>query len=536
MKRIAIAARVSTNRQEKEATIESQIAELEFWASENDCVIVERYIDDGWSGEILARPELDRLRDDASKGIWESVVFVDRDRLARKLSLQELVIDELVEKDVEIIFLNEPLADNPEGRIMQQIKGVFAEYERAKIAERMRRGKIHNANEGKLVTGTPPYGYKYFPKTKTTVAKYEIYQPEAEIVRMIFKWVAEEGYSMRQVVKELFKRKIPPAKRISKRWVKSSVERLLNRQDYIGTSYYNKTVSVVPKHPQNVGKYKKIKKSSRRMKPKEDWIAIPVPPIINKELFKQAHLKLQENKIYNRRNKKYDYLLSGKVFCTSGHKRVGDSVNGHYYYRCAERIYKFPLPHKCDAEGVNAQILDGMVWYKLLTLLSKPQVVRPQVERWKEKQSKVVSRSQEEIERLNLALDKLREEEERHVKVYGAGFVTFEKLQDDLQDLKAKKEAIESQIKETGEKAPDDEVNLDRFDDICTDIFYTLKYAHASEKQRYARNLLVSIYVGERRSALVNGHIPLVTQAQNIQDVLIGRHSRFAECRQKHAF
>ena len=165
MKRIAIAARVSTNRQEKEATIESQIAELEFWASENDCVIVERYIDDGWSGEILARPELDRLRDDASKGIWESVVFVDRDRLARKLSLQELVIDELVEKDVEIIFLNEPLADNPEGRIMQQIKGVFAEYERAKIAERMRRGKIHNANEGKLVTGTPPYGYKYFPKT-----------------------------------------------------------------------------------------------------------------------------------------------------------------------------------------------------------------------------------------------------------------------------------------------------------------------------------------------------------------------------------
>jgi len=529
MKRLAAYCRVSTDRQKDEKTIESQKREIQEWATAKDYVIVEWYIDDGWSGDMLARPDLDRLRDDAGKSLWEGVVWLDRDRLARRYSYQELIIEEFQEKGIEVIFIHQANAETPEDKILQGFQGLFAEYERVKITERMRRGKMHKAKSGKLVGNTAPYGYRYIPKTSTAEGRYEIYEPEAEIIRMIFKWVAEEGYSMRQVVKELYKRKIPPAKKISKKWVKSSVERLLNRQDYIGTSFYNKTISVVPKHPQNVGKYKKIKKSSRQLKPKEEWIAVPVSPIIEDDLFKRAHVRLQENKIYNRRNRKYDYLLTGKVFCTSGHKRVGDSVNGHYYYRCAERIYKFPLPHKCDAEGVNAEILDGMVWFKLLTLLSQPQVVRPQVERWKNKQSKVVSRSQEETERLNSALERLTDEEQRYVKAYGAGLMTFEKLKDNLQELKAKNEAIESQIKEVGEKSPDDEVNLDRFDDICTDIFYTLKYADAYEKQKYARNLLVSIYVGERRSAVVNGHIPLVTQAQNIQDVLIGRNSWIAQ-------
>lgn len=163
-------------------------------------------------------------------------------------------------------------------------------------------------------------------------------------------------------------------------------------------------------------------------------------------------------------------------------------------------------------------------------MLAHPEVVRPQVERWKEKQSKVVSRSQEEIERLNSTLEKLTDEEQRYVKAYGAGLVTFEKLKDNLQELKAEREAIESQIKEAGEKTPDDEVNLDRFDDICTDIFYILKYAEASEKQKYIRNLIVSIYVGERRRALVNGHIPLVTQAQNVGLWTERRDRGFTKC------
>ncbi len=535
-KNLAAYCRVSTERQRDEQTIEVQKSIIKEWAAKNNAIIVGWYIDDGWSGELLARPDLDHLRDDADKGIWEAVIIVDRDRLARKLSLQELVIDELVEKEIGVIFLNEPLADNPEGRIMQQIKGVFAEYERAKIAERMRRGKIHKAKNGKLVGNSAPYGYRYIPKSASKDGYFKIYEPEAEIVRMIFKWVADDGFSMRQVVKELYKRQIPPPKKTSERWVKSSVERLLNRQDYIGTSYYNKTVSVIPKHPQNVGKYKKIKKSSRRLKPKEEWIAIPVPPIIDKELFFRAHQRLEENKIYNWRNKKYDYLLINKIFCKCGCRRVGDGVNGHHYYRCAQRIYKYPLPNKCSYEGVNAAILDSMVWYRLLTLLAKKELIKSQAQKWQQKQGKVINKSQEVQERLKTTSEKLTSEEKKLLQAYTSNLISFEQFKDSAQELKAKKEAIESQIQELADKSPDEEVNLDNFDDICDTLFHVLKYADAADKRKYIKKLIVSIYVGERSRAEVNGRIPLVTQVQNIQDVLISRDCGVAQCGEVHTF
>src|SRR3989338_6838726 len=282
MKKVAAYCRVSTDRQKEEQTIEVQRTFIREWQDKNDATIVEWYLDDGWSGDTLERPDLDRLRDDVSKGLWDAVVFIDRDRLARTLAYQEYVIRELREKDIEVIFMNNPLADSALERAIQQVYGIVAEIERITIAERMRKGKIHKAKSGKLVGHNAPYGYRYHPKVSDKDGYFEIYEPEAEIIRMIFHWVADESYSMRGVVRELYKRKIPSAKGKARR-VKSSVERLLNREDYIGTSYYNRRMAVVPKHPQKVNGYKKIKKSSRVVRPKEEWIAIPVPPIIDRK-------------------------------------------------------------------------------------------------------------------------------------------------------------------------------------------------------------------------------------------------------------
>lgn len=166
LKKVAAYCRVSTDRQKEEGTIDTQFPPIKEWVAKNNSVIIDWYLDDGWSGELLARPELDRLRDDTSKNLWDGVVFVDRDRLARKLSLQELIIDELRDKGKEIIFLNEPLADNPEGRIMQQIKGVFAEYERAKITERMRRGKLFKAKMAIWLVTMPHMGIDIYSRQK----------------------------------------------------------------------------------------------------------------------------------------------------------------------------------------------------------------------------------------------------------------------------------------------------------------------------------------------------------------------------------
>ncbi|OGM61510.1 hypothetical protein A2961_04145 [Candidatus Woesebacteria bacterium RIFCSPLOWO2_01_FULL_39_21] len=527
LKRVAAYCRVSTERQKDEQTIEVQQRFIKEWAEQNNSIVVEWYLDDGWSGDTLERPELDRFREDANKESWEAAVFIDRDRLARTLAYQEFVIRELSDKYIEVIFINNPLATDPIQRSLQQVYGIFAEIERITIAERMRKGKIHKAKSGKLVGHNAPYGYRYHPKVSDKDGYFEIYEPEAEIIRMIFHWVADESYSMRGVVRELYKRKIPSAKGKA-RWVKSSVERLLNREDYIGTSYYNRRMAVVPRHPQKVNGYKKIKKSSRVVRPKEEWIAIPVPPIIDKELFAKAHRRLRENQIYNWRNKKYDYLLVNKIYCQCGSRRVGDGVKGHHYYRCAQRIYKYPLPNKCDYEGVNAEILDSMTWNKLVSLFAQKDLVKSQVLKWKLSQHKIVSKSESELERLKSALERLTGEERRLVDAYRVNLISFGHFKESVQEIKAKKETLELQAKELNETSPDEEVNLDSFEDICETLFYSMRHADVSLKRDFIKRLIISIYVGERRKALVNGRIPLIAQGQNIQDVLISRDSLFA--------
>lgn len=518
MKQFAAYCRVSTDRQKDEQTIDVQKRFISEWAEKNNVAIVAWYLDDGWSGDTLERPDLDKLREEANDSLWEGVVFIDRDRLARTLSYQEYVIRELLDKSIEVIFINNPLAEDKQTRVLQQMYGIVAEMERINIAERMRKGKIHKAKSGNIVGNQAPYGYRYVLKSGNKNGYYIVNQPEAEIVKMIFHWVADEGYSMYKVIQELYARRIYPPKRKNDYWRKSGIERLIHRQDYIGTAFYNKGTAIVPKRPQQVGGYKKNKKSSRKLKSQDDWIAIPVPAIIDQELFDRAQKRLKENLLYNKRNKQYPYFLSGKVFCGCGAKRVGDGVNGHHYYRCAARIYKFPIPTKCTFEGVNAEVLDEMVWTRLLTLLSKPEVIKAQVARWQKKQDKVKFVSQDEVSQAKHALEVLVQEEDSYTQAFGAKLISFEKYKQLMNTVKAKKEAIESQTKETLLLAQEDNIDLDHIDEACKDILEDLQMITTEKKQEYMRSMIKSIYVKERSEAFIDGYIPLYTQAQNIQD------------------
>ncbi len=118
--------RVSTEKQEEEKTIESQIDELREICKREGYEIVREYIDDGWSGETLARPALDKLRDDASKGIFDAVYIHSPDRLARKFIYQGLVIEELRKKGVEVFFLNKKVSDSPEDQLLLGVEGLIA--------------------------------------------------------------------------------------------------------------------------------------------------------------------------------------------------------------------------------------------------------------------------------------------------------------------------------------------------------------------------------------------------------------------------
>src|SRR3989338_2215947 len=224
---IATYARVSTSAQEEQQTIQNQINSLQEFAQKNSYTIVEEYTDDGWSGDILARPDLDKLRQDAKNKQWEAVLIYDPDRLARRYSYQELVMDELREAGIEVMFITVTAPKNPEDKILHGVRGLFAEYERAKIAERFRLGKLRKVKEGHVLTTEAPYGWTYIKKVEGRHGYYEINPEEARVVKMIFSWVAYEKMTLRAIVKKLREMGIKPRKSPRGVWNTSTLSTML---------------------------------------------------------------------------------------------------------------------------------------------------------------------------------------------------------------------------------------------------------------------------------------------------------------------
>src|SRR5439155_27182329 len=135
---VAVYARVSTSQQHRGATIESQPRSLQHHIQHPGWSLLpeHEYIDDGISGARLDRPALDRLRDATRCGEFDAVVILSPDRLARNYAHQWLLIEEFEKMNTQLIFLQNPFGDSPHGKLLTQMQGMIAEYERAQIAER----------------------------------------------------------------------------------------------------------------------------------------------------------------------------------------------------------------------------------------------------------------------------------------------------------------------------------------------------------------------------------------------------------------
>ena len=219
-----IYARVSTEKQEKQETIQSQLSDLRDYAKKSGNPIQEEHVDDGYSGELLDRPALDRLRDDARKGLFDTLLVHSPDRLSRAYVHGWLLRDELAKYGVKIIYLNRPdREDTPEENLLENVEGAVAEYEKAKILERTRRGKLRKARSNNVVGGKAPYGYSYVPGDKNNgePGRYEIIKSEAKVVKLIFRLLVRERFSVRGIAKELSRRCIRP--RHGKHWRTSTI-------------------------------------------------------------------------------------------------------------------------------------------------------------------------------------------------------------------------------------------------------------------------------------------------------------------------
>jgi site-specific DNA recombinase len=238
---VALYARVSTSQQQHEGTIESQRRTLQHHIQHHGWALIPEhaYIDDGISGARLDRPALDRLRDAARRGEFDAVVIVSQDRLARHYAHQWLLIEEFEKMNTPLIFLQNPFGDSPQGKLLTQMQGMIAEYERAQIAERTRRGRLEKARQGECMPWAYTcYGYRSLPKRHGGAPRVMIDPVEAAVVRDIYQALVEEQLSCRQITKRLNAAKTPTPTGKNAVWQHATVHNILANCTYTGQARY----------------------------------------------------------------------------------------------------------------------------------------------------------------------------------------------------------------------------------------------------------------------------------------------------------
>jgi site-specific DNA recombinase len=356
-----IYGRVSTDEQAERYGLASQLTELRALAAERRYAVVAELADEGVSGATLDRPALTRLRDLVRAGSVQIALLHSPDRLSRRLAHQLVLLDEFKRAGVAVEFLTSPTEDTPEGRLLLNVQGVIAEFEREKIRERTMRGKREKARRGLLPAGPIPFGYR---KDPANPGRLVIYDDEARVVRLIFHYLLDAQRSLRKIT-EALKRAGHPAPR-GGHWVASTVKRLAQSDVYAGRMWWNRLAWAG---------------SKRRARPERDWIAIPVPEIVSSERVERARAQLRRNRaILSGRPSSRFYLLRGLLKCGAcGRPWHGVPSHGRRRYRCTSRDRAYYV-ETCASPSRKAEEMEALVWETVTGVLRNPAVLAQKVE------------------------------------------------------------------------------------------------------------------------------------------------------------
>jgi len=456
VKTAAIYARVSSERQKEEQTIQSQTAALLDYAQCEGYIVPQEWIyeDEGYSGSNLVRPGLERIRDLAAEGQLETILVHSPDRLSRKYAYQVFLLEEFSRHGAEVIFLKSVRGNTPEEQLLLQFQGMIAEYEKAQIIERSRRGKRHKAQCGSVnVLSGAPYGYRYVKKTDSSCAYYEVIDQESEVVREIFRYYTQEGLSINAIARRLNNLDIPT--RSGKcLWERSTVWGMLRNPAYKGLASFGKTEQCerqkVTRQLRQKGGYSP-RCSSSRQRPKEEWIQIPVPAVVSEETFVMAEELLERNKRLSKRRTKEPTLLQGLLVCKEcGYAlyRTSTRTSKHniYYYRCiGSDNYRHAGGRVCSCPPIRQDYLDEVVWKQVVRLLENPDLIEKEINRRIEEStySNVTERRKEalmkELTRVQKGIDKL-------LDAYQEGIIPLAELRKRIPALRKREIAIKKEL------------------------------------------------------------------------------------------
>jgi len=491
--RAALYPRVSDRKQKDNFSIPTQLEAMREYCIKNNLEIVKEYIEDVISGTKLARPVLDQIREDVAAGLFDILVCHDVDRFGRNLGHQIFLEEEFAKHGVEVKYVLGDYKDNPEGRLTKHIKGVIAEYEREKIIERTFRGRLGRAKAGQVnITSRVPYGYVY--RSGERRGWIEIVPREAEVVREIYRLYVEDGLSCQGIAEELTERQVV-TRSGSQQWSPSTIRGILRNETYAGVWHDNK------------------RKRGKGRNPEEVWIAVPVPPVVRREVWQAAQEQIANNREKLRRRPKYPYLLSGILRCGScGRAFVGmTSVpdrdrrpKGYHYYRCSDstRTWK---EHRCLEYRLRAEEADTLVWDKIAEALRNPELLTKEYE--KQLEAGQDAKLQERLGQINRELNKLTSKQNRNLDLYTEGEIDMPALKKRQEKLHGDKASLEREVEALQKMLERNKIDTVSVSEFCQLVSRGLDTVTFDEKRQILRLLNIEGRVKDRVITLT-GCIP----------------------------
>src|SRR5215831_15835983 len=456
MRMAAIYARVSSEQQREEKTIASQTAALIEFAKSHDLAVPQEWVfeDEGYSGATLERPGLERVRDLAAEGQIQVVLAYSPDRLSRKYAYQILLIEEFARHGVETWFVKSPQGDSAEDQLLVQFQGMIAEYERAQILERSRRGKRHRAQAGEVsVLSGAPYGYRYIRKTEEVPAAYVVDEAEARVVRRVYEMYTVEGFSIGEITRRLNSEGVP-ARRAS-RWERSVVWGVLRNPAYRGVACFGKTrISARTRvmRPQRRRGTTTPSSTAGHQRPREEWIEIPVPALVTEESFARAQELLYQNKIRSRRRTIAPSVVQGLVSCAKcgyalSRTSTQTSARKIHYYKCigSDSWRKLGGPVCDNKRFIRQELLDQIVWAEVIRLLEEPALIHQELDRRLEaaRTSDPTAKREQSLQR---ELTHVGKGIERLLTAYQEGLLSLEQLRDRMPALRHRQQTLSAEL------------------------------------------------------------------------------------------
>ncbi|MDD2807382.1 MAG: recombinase family protein [Patescibacteria group bacterium] len=524
MKKAVYYARVSTSLQEEKGTIESQKFELLNQIKKDGSILVKEYIDNGWSGGRLDRPALDELRNDIKTDLFDVVYFLDADRIARDVSYQNIIISELLKYNKDIIIKGKSYIHNPENKFSLTVLGAVNELEKAKIVERMMRGRREKARRGAIVDSGGLFGYDHVKKTDQKDGYYKINEKQAEVVKFIYETYAYEDVSITGLIKILENKGIQTA-RGSSVWKGSVIRRILTNESYYGHHHFNRTEKVESGIEKE--RYAKNAKTLSRLRDKSEWILVPIPPIINQELFDIVQGKLKRNyKLLRNTNNKY--LLGGVIKCgVCDHTYSGVSWKGDQYYKCnyRDKTYnhsKLVDIEKCDNQAIKGEMIDGLVLEELKEKILKPSIIKKHIDILQSSKSEGAKSLNKAFDKADAKLKSLEVKKQRLLDLYADNLLSKE-------DYISKIEEIDLSCKELEEEKDDSTKRLSLLDkrkDIRVNINHFCRLARRrfdkldrKEQIRFIKNIIDEVIIFKNDSAkklIIRGILPVLAENNSL--------------------